>query len=395
MTDHATLSPSSAERWINCPPSAKLNAEAGDRPTVFTREGSLAHQLAELKARKHFLPGIGPKKYQTALDKIKANDLWQDEMEAHTERYLEILKDIYMEFPEPPHVAVEQRVDFSGWVPDGFGTADCVMVGGDTIHVIDFKYGKGVAVSAEQNPQMMLYALGALAAYELIYDLTNVKMTIIQPRLSSEPDTWETTVRGIADWAEQIVKPAAALAAAGEGEFAEGEWCRFCAIRGNCRARAAAQLALEDFGEQVPPVLSDDEVGHALTQGKRLAKWLSELEEYALTACLDGKEIPGYKAVEGRAVRVWTDANAAFDAARAQGLPEEMLYERKPISLAAMEKLMGKRQFLDTMTPFVAVPPGKPTLVPDTDRRQPITNRPTIDDDFGETPPGGSELVSD
>ena len=385
MTDHATLSPSSAERWINCPPSARINAEAGGRETVFTLEGTLAHALAELKARKHFLPGIGPKKYQTAFNTIKLDEMWQEEMDGHTDRYLEILKDIYMEFPEPPHVAVEQRVDFSQWVPDGFGTADCVMVGGDTIHVIDFKYGKGVAVSAEQNPQMMLYALGALAAYELIYDLTNVKMTIVQPRLASEPDTWTTTARELLEWAEDVVMPAAQLATAGEGEFAEGEWCRFCAIRGNCRARAAAQLALEDFGEQVPPVLSDDEVGHALTRGKRLAKWLSELEEYALGACLDGKEIPGYKAVEGRAVRVWTDANAAFDAARAQGLPEEMLYERKPISLAAMEKLMGKRQFLDTMAPFVAVPPGKPTLVPETDKRPPITNRPTIDDDFGET----------
>lgn len=385
MTDHATLSPSSAARWINCPPSAKINAEAGDRPTVFTREGSLAHSLAELKARKHFLPGIGPKKYQTALDKIKANDLWQDEMEAHTERYLEALKDIYMEFPEPPHVAVEQRVDFTEWVPGGFGTADCVMVGGDTIHVIDFKYGKGVAVSAEENPQMMLYALGALAAYGLLYDLTTVRMTIIQPRMASDPDTWETTADHLTQWAETTVKPAADLAARGEGEFAEGEWCRFCAIRGNCRARAAAQLALEDFNGRVPPVLSDAEVGQALTQGRRLAKWLSELEEYALTACLDGKEIPGYKAVEGRAVRVWTDVNVAFDAARAQGIPDDMLYERKPISLAAMEKLMGKRQFLDTMTEYVNVPAGKPTLVPDTDKRPPITNRPTIDDDFGDT----------
>ena len=385
MTDHATLSPSSAARWINCPPSAQLNAEAGDRPTVFTREGSLAHSLAELKARKHFLTGTGPKKYAAELKKLQADELWQDEIEAHTDRYLEALKDFYMEFPEPPHVAVEQRVDFTEWVPDGFGTADCVMVGGDTIHVIDFKYGKGVQVSAEENPQMMLYALGALAAYGLIYDLTTVRMTIIQPRMASDPDTWETTADHLTGWAETTVKPAAALAAKGEGEFAEGEWCRFCAIRGNCRARAAAQLALEDFNGRVPPVLTDAEVGAALTRGKRLAKWLSELEEYALSACLNGQDIPGYKAVEGRAVRVWTDANAAFDAARAQGIPEEMLYERKPISLAAMEKLMGKRQFLDTMTPFVGTPAGKPALVPDTDRRPPITNRPTIDDDFGDT----------
>ena len=179
---HAMLSPSSAARWIHCPPSAKLNAEAGDRDTVFTREGTLAHALAELKARKQFLAGTGPKKYAAELKKLRAEELWQDEMDDHTGAYLQHLMDIYSDFPDPPHVAVEQRVDFSEWVPGGFGTADCVMVGGDTIHVIDFKYGKGVLVSAEANPQMMLYALGALAAYDMIYDLRNVKMTIISSR---------------------------------------------------------------------------------------------------------------------------------------------------------------------------------------------------------------------
>ena len=388
--DHATLSPSSAARWLNCPPSAKLNAEAGDRDTVFTREGSLAHTVAELKARKYFLTGIGPKKYEAAMAKHRADELWQDEIDAHTDRYLEILKEFYADFPEAPHVAVEQRVDFGAWVPDGFGTADCIMVSGDTIHIVDFKYGKGVQVSAEDNPQMKLYALGALAAYELMYDLTIVRMSIIQPRLASDPDTWETSVGEIVNWAEQVAKPAAALAAAGEGEYAEGEWCRFCAIRGSCRARAAAQLALEDFGEKLPPELTDEEVAQALIQGKRLAKWLSEIEEYALRACLDGKEIPGFKAVEGRSVRVWTDADAAFLAARAQGIPEEMLYERKPITLAAMEKLMGKRHFLDTMAAYVTTPPGKPTLVPETDKRPAITDRPTIDDDFGDAPGEGA-----
>lgn len=391
--DHARLSPSSAARWLNCPPSAKLNAEAGDRDTVFTREGSLAHAVAELKARKHFLAGIGPKKYETAMAKHRADELWQDEIDAHTDRYLEILKEFYADFPEAPHVAIEQRVDFGAWVPDGFGTADCIMVSGDTIHIVDFKYGKGVQVSAEDNPQMKLYALGALAAYELMYDLTTVRMSIIQPRLASDPDTWETSVGEIVNWAEQVVKPAAALAAAGEGEYAEGEWCRFCAIRGSCRARAAAQLALEDFAfrpdglpqeYRLPPELTDEEVGQALVQGRRLAKWLSEIEEYALRACLDGKEIPGFKAVEGRSVRVWTDADAAFLAARAQGIPEEMLYERKPITLAAMEKLMGKRHFLDTMAAYVTTPPGKPALVPETDKRPAITDRTTVDDDFRE-----------
>lgn len=378
------LSPSSAARWIQCPPSAKINAEAGDRDTVFTREGTLAHALAELKARKAFLTGIGPKKYQAAHDKLMQDELWQDEMEDHTDRYLEILKDLYAEFPEPPHVAVEQRVDFSEWVPGGFGTADCVMVGGGVLHVIDFKYGKGVPVSAEANPQMMLYALGALAAYDLIYDLGTVKVTIIQPRLSGDPDTWETDVGFLKAWAEEVVRPAAALAAKGEGEFAEGDWCRFCAIRATCRARAAAQTTLEDFGFRLPPTLTDEEVGRALDLGKRLSKWLADLEEYALTACLDGREIPGFKAVAGRSVRAWTDQDAAFAAARENGVPDEMLWERRPVTLAGLEKIMGKRQFLDTMAPYVTAPPGKPTLVPANDKRPAITNRPTVEDDFGE-----------
>lgn len=378
------LSPSSAARWTQCPPSAKINAEAGDRDTVFTREGTLAHALAELKARKAFLTGIGPKKYQAAHDKLMQDELWQDEMEDHTDRYLEILKDLYAEFPEPPHVAVEQRVDFSEWVPGGFGTADCVMVGGGVLHVIDFKYGKGVPVSAEANPQMMLYALGALAAYDLIYDLGTVKVTIIQPRLSGDPDTWETDVGFLKAWAEEVVRPAAALAAKGEGEFAEGDWCRFCAIRATCRARAAAQTTLEDFGFRLPPTLTDEEVGRALDLGKRLSKWLADLEEYALTACLDGREIPGFKAVAGRSVRAWTDQDAAFAAARENGVPDEMLWERRPVTLAGLEKIMGKRQFLDTMAPYVTAPPGKPTLVPANDKRPAITNRPTVEDDFGE-----------
>lgn len=378
------LSPSSAARWIQCPPSAKINAEAGDRDTVFTREGTLAHALAELKARKAFLTGIGPKKYQAAHDKLTQDELWQDEMEDHTDRYLEVLKDLYADFPEPPHVAVEQRVDFSEWVPGGFGTADCVMVGGGVLHVIDFKYGKGVPVSAQGNPQMMLYALGALAAYDLIYDLDTVRMTIIQPRLSGDPDTWETGVGFLKAWAEEVVRPAAALAAKGEGEFAEGEWCRFCAIRATCRARAAAQTALEDFGFRLPPTLTDEEVGRALDLGKRLSKWLADLEEYALTACLGGREIPGFKAVAGRSVRAWTDQDAAFAAARENGVPDEMLWERKPVTLAGLEKIMGKRQFLDAMAPYVTAPPGKPTLVAETDKRPAITNRPTVEDDFGE-----------
>ena len=292
MSAHAILSPSSAKRWINCPPSARINAEAPQKDTVYTREGTLAHAVCELKARKHFLTGVGPKRYQAAMDKFRADELWQDEMEGHTDTYLEALKDIAAQYSEAPHVTLEVKVDFSEYVPEGFGTADCLMIGpvegvkGDVLHVIDFKYGKGVEVTAEDNPQMMLYALGALMDYSAIYDIDEVRMTIVQPRIKREPETWSLKALSLINWANCVVEPAAKLAIHGDGEFQEGEWCRFCAIRGSCRARAAANLAAAAMDFQLPPQLSDVEVGEALTLGQRLKQWLSDLEEYALNACL-------------------------------------------------------------------------------------------------------------
>ena len=384
---HAILSPSSAKRWINCPPSAQINAEAPQTDTVYTREGTLAHAVAELKARKHFLTGIGPKKYAVQLGRFRADELWQDEMDGYTDDYLDALKDIAADYADPPHVALEVQVDFSQYVPEGYGTADCLMIGGGVLNVIDFKYGKGIEVEAENNPQMMLYALGALLGYEPIYDISEVRMTIVQPRIKREPDSWTMTADDLLAWARSVVEPAAKLAAAGEGEYQEGEWCRFCAIRGSCRARAEANLATARMDFAMPPQLTDDEVAEALTLGQRLKSWLSDLEEYALHACLDGRELPGWKAVEGRSVRAWIDVDSALDAARLAGVPEEMLYERKPVTLAALERIMGKKEFQKALGAFVTVPPGKPALVKADDKRKAITNRPTVEDDFGEELP--------
>ena len=385
---HAILSPSSAKRWINCPPSAKINAEAPQNDTVYTREGTLAHAVCELKARKHFLTGIGPKKFKTMMDRFRADELWQDEMDGYTDEYLDALKEIAAQFDAPPHVALEVRVDFSEYVPEGFGTADCLMIGAEggttTLHVIDFKYGKGVPVEAEENPQMMLYALGAYLDYAPIYDIDLVKMTIVQPRIRSEPDSWELDASTLLAWANCVVEPAAKLAMHGGGDFKEGEWCRFCAIRGSCRARADANMTAASMEFQMPPQLTDDEVGEALTLGQRLKQWLTDLETYALTACLEGREIPGYKAVAGRSVRTWTDPEGAFSAARAAGIPDEMLYERKPVTLAALEKIMGKKPFAEALGEYITIPEGKPTLVPESDRRPAITGRTTAQEDFEE-----------
>ena len=387
---HAILSPSSAERWIHCPPSAVINAETPRTDTVYTREGTLAHAVCELKARKHFI-GMGPQKYGAELRKLKQDELWAAEMDGHTDTYLEALKDIAAEYDAPPHVALEVKVDFHEYVPEGYGTADCLMVGTvngvTTLNVIDFKYGKGVAVDAEENPQMMLYALGALLDYGTIYEIEDVRMTIVQPRVKHEPDSWMLMSTDLLAWAALTVEPAAKLAAKGEGDFAEGDWCRWCAIRGSCRARAEANLEAARMDFRKPPELTDDEVAEALTLGQRLKAWLTDLEEYALSACLDGREILGFKAVEGRSVRAWTDADAAFAAAKAAGVPEEMLYERKPVTLAALEKIMGKKPFAEALAGFVVTPPGKPTLAKADDKRQAITNKPDVEDDFGEELP--------
>ncbi len=380
---HAILSPSSAARWINCPPSARINAEAPRTDTVYTLEGTLAHEVCELKARKYFTP-MSPRKFTAEMNKLKQNELWQPEMDDCSDRYLDVLKGIASGFGEKPHVALEQQFDLSEVAPGAFGTADCLMVCGDTLHVIDFKYGRGVAVEVRENPQLMLYALGALMDYAAIYEISAVRMTIVQPRIKSEPETWEIDAQQLRQWAEDIVKPAALLAIDGQGEYAEGEWCRFCAIRGSCRARAAASLALDDFSTHAPATLSDQEIGRALTVGRRLREWLSDLEEYALGACLDGREIPGFKVVEGRSVRAWIDQDKAFEAARSAGVPDEMLYERKPVTLAALEKIMGRKAFSEVMSDYITTPPGKPALALSDDKRSAITRRTTAEDDFKE-----------
>ena len=388
---HAILSPSSAERWIHCPPSAVINAEAPRTDTIYTREGTLAHAVCELKGRREFLlmDMLEADAYNAEMATLRADELWQDEMDGYTDTWIDALRDIAEDYDQPPHVALEVQVDFSEYVPDGFGTADCLMIGKikgvTTLNVIDFKYGKGVPVSSENNPQIMLYALGALLDYDAIYDdIETVRMTIVQPRIRSEPDSWELDAHTLLAWANAVVEPAAKLAIHGGGEFQEGDWCRFCAIRGSCRARAAANLAAAAMEFRLPPELSDSEIGEALELGQRLKSWLSDLEEYALGACLDGREIPGFKAVAGRSVRAWTDADAAFKAALAAGIPEAVLYERKPVTLAALEKTIGKRTFLETLGQFVQTPPGKPTLAKSDDRRPAITGHITAKQDFEE-----------
>lgn len=377
---HALLGASAASRWLACPPSARLCEDMPDSGSQYAAEGTLAHELAELKVRKMFTV-MAKSAYAKAFNKIKKDPLYNSEMDHVTDSYLDYIKDCAMQFDSKPFVACEVSVDFSGYVPEGFGTADCVMVGGTTMRVVDFKYGKGVPVTAEENPQMKLYAIGALAQYAMLYHIEKVVLSIAQLRLG-EPDEWETTPDALYQWAAGYVKPRAELAYNGGGEPHPGEHCRFCKAKAQCRARAEANLeAIQGFSSRADtssPVdarlLTYPEVGRALERAKPFMKWFKDVEEYALQAALEGKEIPGWKVVEGSSRREFDDTDTVFTELQAAGVDGALLYERKPLTLSGIEKLLGKKEFEDLCGNHVVKPAGKPALVPEGDRRQPYNN---------------------
>ena len=382
---HALLSASSASRWLHCTAAPRFEEQFPEKTSEYAEEGRLAHAICELKVIKKFTTQLTPRTYTTRLNKLKKDPLYTDEMDKTSDLYVEHLTEKAMTYNSTPYVAVEVQVDFADYVPEGFGTCDCIMIGGDTLNITDYKHGKGVPVSAEGNAQMRLYALGALKRYASIYGNTikKVCMTIDQPRIQDEPSTETITVEELRAWGESI-KPAAAKAYMGLGEFCPGEHCRFCRGKAQCKARAAINTALEEFKDCVPQngekpplfgqgVLTDEEIGDLLVRGKELVAWYKDLEEYALNALLNGGTIPGWKAVAGRSNRTFTDTDAAIAAVIAAGYDEALVYERKPKTLTELEKLMGKAEFTAKLGAYVVKPLGKPTLAPMTDKREPYS----------------------
>ena len=382
---HALLSASSASRWLKCTAAPRFEEQFPEKTSEYAEEGRLAHAICELKVIKKFTTQITPRTYTTRLNKLKKEPYYADEMDKTSDLYVEHLTEKAMTYDSKPYVAVEVQVDFAEYVPEGFGTCDCIMIGGDTLNITDYKHGKGVPVSAEGNAQMRLYALGALKRYAAIFGNTikRVCMTIDQPRLQDEPSTETITVEDLRAWGESI-KPAAAKAYMGLGEFCPGEHCRFCRGKAQCKARADINTALEEFKDCVPQngekpplfgqgVLTDEEIGDLLIRGKELVAWYKDLEEYALNALLNGGTIPGWKAVAGRSNRTFTDTDAAIAAVIAAGYDEALVYERKPKTLTELEKLMGKTEFAAKVGEFVVKPLGKPTLAPITDKREPYS----------------------
>lgn len=358
---HSLLSASGAHRWLNCPPSAVLESREPDTSSAAAEQGTAAHALAEWKLRRalHQAPAFKPE-----------SDWIDTEMEHLTDDYVAFVQEhisIARETCGDPQVLIEQRLDFSHIVPGGFGTGDAVIIAEPTLQIIDLKYGQGVLVEAEQNPQLMLYALGALHAFGSLYDIETVAVTIYQPRRGNV-DTWETSVAELEHWAETDVKPKAELAAAGEGEFCPGSWCQFCKITPTCRARAEANLQLAKLEFAPPAELTDVEIADVLTRIPQLKTWASDVEAYALSKAVNqGVVFEGFKLVARRSVRKYTSETDVAKAAEAAGYRD--IWDRKLITLTAMEKLMGKPAFNEILGDLVTKPAGKPTLVPASDKR--------------------------
>jgi hypothetical protein len=380
--DHALLSASGSHRWLTCTPSARLEEQFEETTSKYAEEGTLAHEIAELKLRKYYVEPMAKATFTRRLNKLKKNDLFQEEMLKHTDAYLDYLQSITLAMTNTPYVAVEKKIDYSAYAPEGFGTGDCIIIGGDTMYVTDFKYGKGVPVSAEDNPQMKLYALGAYLEYSFLYPIKQVHLAIIQPRLDSISE-YVLPIEDLLAWGEEI-KPIAQKAFDGEGEFVPGEHCKFCRAKAKCRARADEFSALDDFKNLKPPLLTDEEVGQMLEKGQHIESWIKSLKEYALAESLKGNEITGWKAVEGRGSRTYVDQDKAFEHLKQNGIDEVILYERQPLTVAKLEKQLGKPEYRSLLEEagHVQKSAGKPTLAPASDKRKAITNAPDAGEDF-------------
>jgi hypothetical protein len=364
MGAHARNSPSALHRTLNCPPSLVLGEQFQDEESSYAAEGSVGHALAEHLIKKHL-------KQRT---KRPVSDYYSDDLMEAVEDYVAfVIEQIEAAKREckSPLFSVEQRVDISEYSPDCFGTADMVIVTDKVAHVIDLKLGRGVEVSAEENPQLMAYGLGVLEMVEMLYDIELVRLTIFQPRINNF-STWDITPDALKTWGEEILKPRSAMALAGAGEFQSGSWCRFCKARNQCRARAEEFLRLAQMEFRQPALLSDDEIAKIISVSDELAKWAADVYAYAQDqAITHGKEWNGYKLVEGRSNRKYSSDAEVEKAAKEAGYTD--IYKQTLIGVTEMERLMGKKEFARILGKLVYKPQGKITLVPDTDKREAIT----------------------
>lgn len=356
---HAVLSASSSHRWLECPPSAWLNAAIPDKSSEYAAQGTDAHCLAEYKLLK-----LLGKSKKDPTGNLKYFD---KEMDECTDSYAQYVSEEISKAKKmcmDVLVLIEQRLDFSKWVPNGFGTCDCIIAADDVLRIIDLKYG-ALRIESEKNPQLMCYALGALEMFDSIYDINRVSMTIFQPRRENV-STYCLTKAELLRWADTILAPAAKLASKGEGNFKAGEHCRFCKIKAICRERAAYNLSLAKYDFQEPVNLEDDEIEEILSKADELTAWSSDVKEFALQKAIQGKQWTNWKLVEGRVNRKYTDESKVTNLVKKAGFDP---YEHKVLGITAMTRLLGKAKFDELLGSYIEKPKGKPTLVPMSDKR--------------------------
>jgi hypothetical protein len=371
---HALLSPSSAHRWLNCNPSAVLERDFEDHETEAAALGTAMHALAEHKLLQAL--GHNTTRPTSPYDSPEMEQL----TDGYVEYALETLAETRQECKDP-QIFVELPLDLGCYIPDSHGTADCVIVADKTMHVIDLKTGAGVVVECENNPQLMVYSLGALAVFDSLYDIEEVTLHIFQPRRENV-STWSISVDALRSWAEAELKPKAELAYAGEGEYKPGAWCQFCKAAVKCRARAEAKLKLAEYEFAMPPLLTDEEIEDILSKMDDLTSWANEIKAYAQDAAINhGKQWTGFKLVESRTNRKYADETAVAQAANDAGYHD--IYKQSLITITEMEKLMGKKKFNEILGGLVVRPKGKPTLVPASDKRSAI-NATGAEHDFNE-----------
>ena len=370
---HAILSASSSHRWLACPPSAKLCAKETNKSSPYAQQGTDA-PMHSVSTR--VLKALG----RDSPDPTENLDYFDTEMDDCSDQYCSYVCEQLQKAKtlcSDPQILIEQRLDFSRWVPEGFGTGDCLIVADKILHVIDFKYGVGILVEAENNPQMMCYALGALDIYDGIYDIEEVRMTIFQPRRENI-SSWDISKADLLAWAENVLKPAAELAIKGEGNFHVGDHCQFCAVKATCRKRAEYNLELAKYDFEMPVNLDQAEISAILPRIDELIAWAGDVKEFALQSALSGTQYPGFKVVEGRSTRRFSDEAAVAEVVTNNGFDP---YEKKLLGITAMTFLLGKKRFEELLGGLITKPPGKPTLVPDTDKRPAIS---TAIEDFQE-----------
>ena len=379
---HAALSASSSHRWMMCPPSVKLSEQFADKPSPYAEEGTFLHELSEMKLHR-YLGDMTPEVLEAQYAAHRDNDFYSDEAESVTDEYvdfcIETIESVRASCPDPL-ILVEHRLDYSEYVPDGFGTGDLVIVADGVLEVVDFKGGRGVRVEAERNSQLMLYGLGALLEFDPLYDIRTVRMTIVQPRLNNI-STYETTTDELIRWAEKEVRPKALLAYEGKGEFCAGEWCRFCRARYTCRKRSEYHMRLAERDFKEPDLLTDEEILDILPVAESLNNWVADLIAYATQQAVDGKTWPGYKLVAGRSVRRYTSEAEVIKAATEAGFTD--IYKTTLLDVGDLEKRMGRKKFSEVLGKYVIKPVGAPQLVPESDPRKPYSDAAS---DFNDTP---------